>query len=68
MQQFIFQESKLKLAILDYLQRYHPEDMDTYTMAALHFTMYREISQMQEKAAKNLLKSLPSTTLGGWCS
>ncbi|XP_064618908.1 spatacsin-like isoform X2 [Lineus longissimus] len=56
-------ENKLKLAVLDYLKRFHPTDNDTYTMVSLHFTMYREIAQMLEENAVKLLDSLKNKPL-----
>ncbi|XP_013406016.1 spatacsin isoform X2 [Lingula anatina] len=53
---FAIKEDKLRLAILEYLKRYHPTDNDTYTMVSLHFTMYREIAQMLEERARKQLK------------
>ncbi|XP_074651044.1 spatacsin-like [Tubulanus polymorphus] len=49
-------ESKLRLAVLDYLKRSHQTDSDMYTMVSLHFTMYREIAQTLEEAALQQLK------------
>ncbi len=57
-QRGIDKDERLKMAILDYLKRYHPEDMDTYRWAALHFTQYREIAQMLEAEADRQLKNL----------
>ncbi|ESP01289.1 hypothetical protein LOTGIDRAFT_157467 [Lottia gigantea] len=59
----IEKEDKLKIAILDYLTRFHPSDNDTYTMVALNFMMYREIAQMLEEKGKDCLKSLKSKTI-----
>jgi hypothetical protein len=63
---FPFQENKLRLAVLDYLKRFHPTDSDTYTMVSLHFTMYREIAQMLEENAVKLLNSLKHKPLGNY--
>ncbi|CAE1307541.1 SPG11 [Acanthosepion pharaonis] len=49
-------EDQLKVAILDYLKRFHANDSDSYTMVAINFTMFREIGQMlEELAQKNLV-------------
>ncbi|CAH1796499.1 unnamed protein product [Owenia fusiformis] len=53
----------LKLAILDYLKRFHPDDTETFTMVSLHFTMYREIASMLETTALAQLNSLKHKTL-----
>ncbi|XP_066273752.1 spatacsin-like isoform X2 [Branchiostoma lanceolatum] len=59
----IDKEDKLKLALLDYLKRYHPTDKDTYTMVCLSFSMYREIAEMMESEAHRSLKKLERVTL-----
>ena len=46
----------MRLALLNYLKRYHPNDHETYTMITLHFTMHREIAKMLEEAAYEQLK------------
>ena len=57
-------DARLRLAILDYLHRYHPDDLDTYSMAALNFTMYREIARMLEEEGHRELTLLKDKTLG----
>lgn len=52
------QENKLKVALLDYLRRQHPEDTDKFSMVAHHFSMYREIAQTLEETAVKQLASL----------
>jgi len=52
------QENKLKVALLDYLRRQHPDDTDKYSMVAHHFSMYREIAQTLEETAMRQLASL----------
>ena len=52
------------MAILDYLDRLHPTDQDTFTIVTLHFTMYREIAHMLEEAAKARLRTLYQTPIG----
>ncbi|XP_078689529.1 spatacsin-like isoform X2 [Branchiostoma floridae x Branchiostoma belcheri] len=59
----IDKEDKLKLALLDYLKRYHPADKDTYTMVCLSFSMYREIAEMMETEAHRSMKKLEKVTL-----
>ena len=60
-------EDKLRLALLDYLKRYHPNDNETYTMVTLNFTMHREIATMLEEAAYQQLKILENKKLGKKC-
>ncbi|GAB6018763.1 spastic paraplegia 11 (autosomal recessive) [Chamberlinius hualienensis] len=47
-----------KLALLDYMKRFHSNDTDSFTMIALHFRMYREIAETLEKMAKSFLTDL----------
>lgn len=51
---------KLKVALLDHLKKCFPGDRDTYTMVALHFTMFREIAEMLEDAAYTELERYAS--------
>ena len=60
---FEIKEDKLRLALLDYLKRYHPNDHETYTMVTLNFTMHREIATMLEEAAYQQLKLLENKQL-----
>lgn len=59
----IGKEDKLRLALLDYLKRFHPNDHETYTMVTLNFTMHREIANMLEEAAYKQLKLLENKQL-----
>ncbi|XP_068741533.1 spatacsin-like isoform X2 [Montipora capricornis] len=54
----IDKENKLKVALLDYLQKQHPDDTDKFSMVAHHFSMYREIAQTLEETAIKQLASL----------
>jgi spatacsin len=56
-------DAKLKLALLDYLKRNHPDDHATYTMVTLNFTMHREIATMLEEAAYQQLRILENKKL-----
>ncbi|CAG5132007.1 unnamed protein product, partial [Candidula unifasciata] len=56
-------EDKLKVAILDYLKRYQPDDNEAYTMVALKFTMYRDIAGMLETCGYRSLKHLKDKSL-----
>ncbi|KAK3606037.1 hypothetical protein CHS0354_025081 [Potamilus streckersoni] len=56
-------ETKLKMAILDYLKFYHPGDRETYEMVALNFLMYREIGQKLEENAYKHLNELKKKSL-----
>lgn len=43
----------LKQAIISYLNEHYPDDTDNYRLAAVHFSMYKELSQMSETNAKS---------------
>ncbi|KAG1653282.1 Spatacsin [Nymphon striatum] len=47
----------LKVALVEYLKRFHPGDTDKYNMVALHFSMFREIAEMLESHAKSKLET-----------
>lgn len=55
---FFFQENKLKVALLEYLRRQHPDDADKFSMVAHHFSMHREIAQTLEETALKQLANL----------
>ena len=61
---YLEQENKLKVALLDYLKRYHPDDTEKYTMVAHHFSMYREIAENLENSAVTQLKTLKDYVIG----
>lgn len=45
----------LKEAIISYLHEHYPDDTDNYHLTALHFQMYHELAQINEKEAGRLL-------------
>ncbi|KAK3097855.1 hypothetical protein FSP39_013855 [Pinctada imbricata] len=59
----IEKEKNLKIAILDYLKRYHPNDEETFDMVAHNFVMHREIAQLLERKARKLLDKYKDKTL-----
>ena len=58
------QEEKLRVSILDYLQRYHPDDTETCTMVSLYFSMNRQIANMLENTAQKHLHALKGKSMG----
>ncbi|XP_005101143.2 spatacsin [Aplysia californica] len=56
-------EDKLKVAILDYLKRYQPDDNEAYTMVALKFSMFRDIANMLEACGHRSMKHLKEKSL-----
>ncbi|XP_076102993.1 spatacsin-like isoform X1 [Mytilus galloprovincialis] len=59
----IDREDSLKLAMLDYLKRYHPKDKETYDMVAHNFMLHRQIAQTLETRANSTLDGLKGKTL-----
>ncbi|XP_018320150.1 spatacsin [Agrilus planipennis] len=51
-------DNGLKIALLEYLKKYCPENRELYRMVALHFTLYSEIAQIWEEEAQSLIKNL----------
>jgi len=47
----ITHEDELKTALLDFLQKYHPNDIESFKMISLGFCMYREIAQHHNTTA-----------------
>lgn len=45
----------LKQAIISYLNEHCPDDTDKYRLAAVHFCIYKELSQMSETNAKSVI-------------
>lgn len=45
----------LKEAIISYLHEHYPDDTENYRLTALHFQMYDELAQINEKEAARML-------------
>lgn len=45
----------LKQAIISYLNEHCPDDTEYFRLAAVHFSIYKELSQMSETNAKSVL-------------
>lgn len=48
----------LKIALLNYMQRYCPENRELYRMVALHFTLFSEIALLWEQEAGSVVRNL----------
>ncbi|XP_022921323.2 spatacsin [Onthophagus taurus] len=48
----------LKTALLEYLKRYCPEDVELYKIVALHFFLFSEIADLWENESQILIKRL----------
>jgi spatacsin len=55
------QTNGLKLAILSYLNEYHPTNKEYYRMAASHFMMYTELANIWRKESLEKIQSLLSS-------
>ncbi|XP_062566288.1 spatacsin-like [Saccostrea cucullata] len=53
----IEKEKSLKMAIIDYLKRYHPHDNETFDMVVHYFMMHREIGHLLETRAQQILEA-----------
>ena len=49
---------QLRVALLDYLRKYHRHDNEKMQMVALKFGMYRELAQAREEQAGKELEKL----------
>ena len=47
--EFALQENQLKMALLEFMKNYHPNDSDTLNMISVCFGMYREAAQHLEQ-------------------
>lgn len=53
-------DSCLKVALLEFLKRFCPDNHDLYKIVALHFTLFSEVAVLWEKEAENVIKNLIS--------
>lgn len=51
-------DNGLKLALLDYLKKYCPDNKELYRIVALHFILFSEVAQLWEKEAQNIVRNL----------
>ncbi|KAG8574868.1 hypothetical protein GDO81_009376 [Engystomops pustulosus] len=58
----------LQLALLEYIKRCHPGDSEKHNMAALCFSLHRDIGHNHEQAAKIQLKLIQSRPWEYWVS
>jgi len=62
------QDEQLRLAIMDYLRRYHAADVETMAVVAKHFSVYREWALHLEQSARARLQSLRGKTVPSECT
>ncbi|XP_017775225.1 PREDICTED: spatacsin [Nicrophorus vespilloides] len=51
-------DNGLKVALLEYLKRFCPDNRDLYNMVALHFSLYSEVAQLWEVESESILRNL----------
>lgn len=51
-------DNSLKLALLDYLKKYCPENRELFRMVALHFTLFSEVAHLWELEADSVIRNL----------
>lgn len=54
----VSKDSGLKVALLEYLRKYCPDNKELYRMVALHFALFSEVAVLWEKEADNYIKTL----------
>ena len=59
-----FQDTKLKVALLDYLKRCDPPDTEAYNFVAVKFEMNREIAELLMRDAQEQLQSFNKKAMG----
>ncbi|XP_044265423.1 spatacsin-like isoform X2 [Tribolium madens] len=53
-------DNTLKVALLEYLKKFCPDNRDLYKIVALHFTLFSEVAILWEREAQNNVKNLIS--------
>ncbi|CAG9762324.1 unnamed protein product [Ceutorhynchus assimilis] len=51
-------DERLKLACIEYLKKYCPQDKKLYELVAIHFNMYSDVAMVWEREAQKFLKYL----------
>lgn len=51
-------DNTLKIALLEYLKKYCPENKELYKMVALHFALFSEVALLWERESQHLIKTL----------
>ena len=54
----VLQENQLKMALLDFMQRHHPEDIENLNMISVGFGMYREAAENLEKQGRTKIERI----------
>ena len=59
-----FQENKLKIALLKYLDKYHLDDTEKHLLVAYRFSMHREVAVSLKTSADSQVQKLVKKGLG----
>ncbi|XP_018577700.1 spatacsin [Anoplophora glabripennis] len=51
-------DNALKVALLDYLKKYCPDNRDLYKIVALHFALFSEVALLWEREAQGIIRNL----------
>lgn len=51
-------DERLKLACIEYLKKYCPQNKKLYELVAIHFNLYSEVAIVWEREAKGFIKNL----------
>ncbi|KAJ8979349.1 hypothetical protein NQ317_016078 [Molorchus minor] len=51
-------DNALKLALLDYLKKYCPDNHELFKIVALHFTLFSEVALLWEREAQSVIRNL----------
>ncbi|KAJ8927655.1 hypothetical protein NQ314_019857 [Rhamnusium bicolor] len=51
-------DNGLKVALLDYLKKYCPDNRELYKIVALHFTLFSEVALLWEREAQSVIRNL----------
>ena len=61
---FSLQENQLKLALLDFIRRYHPNDKEAFKTILIGFGMYRENAQHLEQTGHEEINNIKGKLTG----
>ena len=61
---FFTKENKLKVALLNYLDKYHLEDTEKHLLVAYRFSMHREVAISLKTSADTQVQKLVDRGLG----
>ena len=60
----MLQEAQLKIALLEYIKKHHPNDTDKIEMLSIRFGMHREIGEQYEETGEKEIRAIISKFSG----